>query len=92
VPTTPDLDDTEKAAVIALLKRAIAESRYIRSRRKSRKAGGGVNRDGRRPQCQSQPKFSRIAKTPGQWRVEWFGDDSRCELQIFTGPTARREA
>ena len=30
--------------------------------------------------------------TPGQWRVEWFGDDGRCELQIFTGPTARREA
>jgi len=24
----PDLDDTEKAAVVALLKRAIAESRY----------------------------------------------------------------
>ena len=30
--------------------------------------------------------------TPGQWRAEWFGDDGRCELQIFTGPTARREA
>ena len=22
--------------------------------------------------------------TPGQWRVEWFGDDGRCELEIFT--------
>jgi hypothetical protein len=30
--------------------------------------------------------------TPDQWRVEWFGDDGRCELQIFTGPTARRKA
>ncbi len=26
---------------------------------------------------------------PGQWRVEWFDDDGRCELEIFTGPTAR---
>jgi hypothetical protein len=30
--------------------------------------------------------------TPGQWRVEWFDDDGRCELEIFTGPTARRQA
>ncbi len=22
---------------------------------------------------------------PGQWRVEWFDDDGRCELEIFTG-------
>jgi hypothetical protein len=29
---------------------------------------------------------------PGQWRVEWFDDDGRCELEIFTGPTARRQA
>jgi hypothetical protein len=28
----------------------------------------------------------------GQWRVEWFGDDGRCELEIFAGPTARRQA
>jgi hypothetical protein len=30
--------------------------------------------------------------TPGQWRVEWIGDDGRGELWIFTGPTARRDA
>jgi hypothetical protein len=23
--------------------------------------------------------------TPGQWRVEWIGDDGRGELRIFTG-------
>ena len=28
----------------------------------------------------------------GRWRVEWFDDDGRCELEIFTGPTARRQA
>jgi hypothetical protein len=30
--------------------------------------------------------------TPGQWRVEWFDDDGRSELEIFTGLTARRQA
>jgi hypothetical protein len=30
--------------------------------------------------------------TPGQWRVEWFDDDGRCELEIFSGPDARRQA
>src|SRR5437588_9670851 len=30
--------------------------------------------------------------TPGQWRVEWFDDDGRCELEVFTGPDARRQA
>jgi hypothetical protein len=30
--------------------------------------------------------------TPDQWRVEWFDDDGRCELEIFTGSTARRDA
>jgi hypothetical protein len=30
--------------------------------------------------------------TPGQWRVEWFGDDGRYELEIFTGHDARRQA
>ena len=29
---------------------------------------------------------------PGQWRVEWFDDDGRCEVEIFSGPTARRDA
>ena len=28
MPADPDLDDAERAAVVALLKRAIAESRY----------------------------------------------------------------
>src|ERR1051326_2047627 len=31
-------------------------------------------------------------QTPGQWRVEWFDDDGRCELEIFTGRDARRQA
>jgi hypothetical protein len=30
--------------------------------------------------------------TPGQWRVEWFDDDGRCELEIFTSHDARRQA
>jgi len=30
--------------------------------------------------------------TPGQWRVEWFDDDGRCELEMFTGPDARQQA
>ena len=30
--------------------------------------------------------------TPGQWRVEWFDDDGHCELEIFTGEGARRQA
>jgi hypothetical protein len=29
---------------------------------------------------------------PGEWRVEWFDDDGRCELEIFSGPDARRQA
>jgi hypothetical protein len=29
---------------------------------------------------------------PGEWRVVWFDDDGRCKLEIFTGPTARRQA
>jgi len=29
---------------------------------------------------------------PGRWRVEWFDDDGRSEVEIFTGPTARRQA
>jgi hypothetical protein len=30
--------------------------------------------------------------TPGEWHVEWFDDDGRCELEVFTGPNARRVA
>ena len=30
--------------------------------------------------------------TPGQWRVEWFDEDGRRELEIFTGPDARAKA
>jgi hypothetical protein len=30
--------------------------------------------------------------TPGEWRVEWFDNDGRCELEIFSGPDARRQA
>lgn len=29
---------------------------------------------------------------PGQWHVEWFDDDGRREVEVFTGPTARRQA
>jgi hypothetical protein len=29
---------------------------------------------------------------PGQWRVEWFGDDGRYEAKVFTGRNARRRA
>jgi hypothetical protein len=31
-------------------------------------------------------------ETPGQWRVEWFDDDGRTELEIFTGHDSRRQA
>ena len=31
-------------------------------------------------------------ETPGQWRVEWFDDDGRTELEIFSGPGARQQA
>ena len=31
-------------------------------------------------------------KVPDQWRVEWFDDDGRCELEIFTGPDSRKQA
>jgi hypothetical protein len=30
--------------------------------------------------------------TPDEWRVEWFDEDGRCELEIFTGHDARRQA
>jgi hypothetical protein len=29
---------------------------------------------------------------PGQWRAEWYDDDGGCEVEVFTGPTARRDA
>jgi hypothetical protein len=28
----------------------------------------------------------------GQWRVEWVDDDGGCEVEIFTGRTARLQA
>jgi hypothetical protein len=41
----------------------------------------------------SEPaKVFEDRETPGQWRVEWFDDDGRCELEIFKGPIARRDA
>jgi hypothetical protein len=40
----------------------------------------------------SEPaKVFEDLETSGQWRVEWL-DDGGCEVEIFTGPTARREA
>jgi hypothetical protein len=41
----------------------------------------------------SEPaKVFEDRESSGQWRVEWFDDDGRQELEIFTGPTARRQA
>ena len=41
----------------------------------------------------SEPaKVSEDSAKPGQWRVEWFDDDGRCELEIFDGQDARRQA
>jgi hypothetical protein len=35
----------------------------------------------------------KIVEQPAQWRVEWFDDDGRCEVEIiFTGPNARERA
>ena len=28
-------------------------------------------------------------QTPGQWRVEWFDDDGRCELESVASATFR---
>jgi hypothetical protein len=40
----------------------------------------------------SEPaKVFEDRETPDQWRVEWFDGDGRCELEIFSGPTARRQ-
>ena len=30
--------------------------------------------------------------SPGQWHVECSDDDGRREVEVFTGPTARRQA
>jgi len=35
---------------------------------------------------------AKVFEDRGQWRVEWFDDDGRCELEIFTGPDARAKA
>ncbi|MBV9016778.1 MAG: hypothetical protein JO058_14090 [Alphaproteobacteria bacterium] len=41
----------------------------------------------------SEPaKVFEDRETLGQWRVEWFDDDGRTELEIFTGHDARRQA
>jgi hypothetical protein len=41
----------------------------------------------------SEPaKVFEDRETPGQWRVEGFDDEGRPELEIFTGPPARRQA
>src|ERR1700732_610064 len=50
----------------------------------------GATRDTRR--MSESAKVFADRGTPDQWRVEWFDDDGRCELEIFTGPTARRDA
>ena len=35
---------------------------------------------------------AKVFEDRGEWRVEWFDDDGRCELEIFSGPDARRQA
>ena len=35
---------------------------------------------------------AKVFEDHGQWRVEWFDRDGRCELEIFAGPTGRRDA
>jgi hypothetical protein len=37
-------------------------------------------------------KVFEDCETPGQWRVEWFDDDGRTELEIFDSHDARRQA
>jgi hypothetical protein len=45
------------------------------------------------PKLSTEPaKVFEDREQPGQWRVEWFDDDGRTELEIFTGPDARRQA
>jgi hypothetical protein len=29
---------------------------------------------------------------PGRWHVEWYDEDGHCELEVFVGPTGRRQA
>jgi hypothetical protein len=55
-------------------------------------AGGGVSLASRIAVISEPAKVFEDRVIPGQWRVEWFDDDGRCELEIFTGPDARREA
>jgi hypothetical protein len=28
----------------------------------------------------------------GRWHVEWYDEDGHCEMEVFTGSTARRQA
>jgi len=44
-----------------------------------------------RAACRANNNAEEPAVT-GQWRVEWFDHDGRCELEIFTGHNARRQA
>jgi hypothetical protein len=37
-------------------------------------------------------KVFQDREIPDQWRVEWFDDDGRCELEIFTSLDARQQA
>jgi hypothetical protein len=41
----------------------------------------------------SEPaKVFEDRETPGQYRVEWFDDDGGGKVELFSGPTARRDA
>jgi hypothetical protein len=39
-----------------------------------------------------QQRYSRIGKSAGNRRVEWFDDDGGCEVEIFAGQNARGRA
>jgi hypothetical protein len=37
-------------------------------------------------------ELAKVFEDRGQWRVEWFDDNGRCQVEIFTGPDARAKA
>jgi hypothetical protein len=50
---------------------------------------------GRRLERAAMPETAQVcgdSRRPGDWRVEWFDDDGRCEVAIFAGPNAHQRA
>jgi hypothetical protein len=60
----------------------------------ARKSGARrlLGHTGRTIRMSEPAKVFEDREVADQWRVEWVGDDGRGELQIFTGPDARRQA